>query len=113
MEITVDADPTMTRPMTQRRPTSTRRSVDAEICRPAMWMPVSLDDFETADDERLTGRGIAVPAVAVAVGGVTIASRPTHARAPQHGPTPVAPPKSLAPRARSGGGSCEFRHGQK
>jgi hypothetical protein len=36
----VDADPTMTRPMTQRSPTSTRRKVDIEMFRPAMRMPV-------------------------------------------------------------------------
>jgi hypothetical protein len=53
MEIPVAADPTMMSPITHRRPTSTKRKVDIEICRPAMRMPVPVDDVE-ADDERRT-----------------------------------------------------------
>src|SRR5271168_4268290 len=99
MEITVDADPTMTSPTTQRRPTSTKRRVDIEIGRPATRRPWSLVEPDAAEGARRGGRTGRLLAAAVAVDGVTVVSWSTRGRAHLHGPTPVALPKSVAPSA--------------
>src|SRR5580698_7205291 len=111
MEMTDDAVPTITRPMTQSSATSTSRSVDTDSCRPAMCT-TPLSALVWLRLEPVDRRGVAVRVertggCAVAErAGVIAAAPPLPAwreRAVLLGPTPDASPNSPPPRGRSGG----------
>src|ERR1700683_459468 len=85
--------------MTHKSATSASSTAEVDTCQPPI---------------RRAGSGWRINGVTGAVDpvrtGIIVTSLPPSARAPHHGPTPVASHKSSAPGGRSGGGSCELRH---
>src|SRR5580704_16244581 len=112
IEMTDDAEPTMTSPMRQSRTTSRSSSVETE----SRWLPMRTPRPPAAP-RCAEERGATVVALVVRRGrgdvcrwggamlrvDVTMPAPSERGRAPQPGPTPDAYPQSPPPRDRSGG----------
>src|SRR5580698_6694651 len=101
MEITDDAVPTITRPMTHSSATSTSRSVETATCRPAICtFPLGAGAGVRAGAVERLGGAAAVRAGVIS-SGLPRPARRGRAHLPR--PTPVASTNSPPPRGRSGG----------
>src|SRR5580692_9081108 len=101
MEITDDAVPTITNPMTQSRATSTSTSVDTATWRPAICtLPFGVAAEARVEVAERLGGAVAVRAGLISGGPPR---PPSRGRAYPPRPTPAARTNSLPPRGGSGG----------